>query len=105
TMATAVCAEFSNEIIRIVPQLNDYLCPVCFSISYKPVRLTCGHVFCIRCMIRMQRGNARYCPLCRNDVIMGANSGELLHIRCLFDLVSYSPVVRWPSMMALLDLV
>ncbi|KFY24641.1 hypothetical protein V493_05116 [Pseudogymnoascus sp. VKM F-4281 (FW-2241)] len=44
TMAKAVCAGVSNEIIRIVPQLDDYLCPVCFTISYKPVRLREGVV-------------------------------------------------------------
>lgn len=77
TMAKSVCAEVSNEIVKIVPQLDDYLCPVCFSISYKPVRLTCNHVFCIRCMVQMQKQKAKYCPLCRNDVIMHADSGAL----------------------------
>jgi E3 ubiquitin-protein ligase BAH len=76
TLAKAVCSEVSKEIVKIVPQLDDYLCPVCFNISYKPVRLTCGHVFCIRCMIRMQRAQNKFCPLCRNDVIMHADSGE-----------------------------
>lgn len=76
-MAKAVCAQVSTEVIRIVPQLDEYLCPVCFSIAYKPIRLTCGHVYCIRCMIRMQQSKAKYCPLCRNDVIMDADSGKL----------------------------
>lgn len=76
TMAKAVCAGVSNEIIRIVPQLDDYLCPVCFSISYRPVRLSCSHVFCIRCMIEMQKSNSKYCPLCRDNVVMTADSGK-----------------------------
>jgi E3 ubiquitin-protein ligase BAH len=74
-MAKAVCAEISNEVVKLVPQLDDYLCPVCFSITYKPIRLNCGHIFCIRCMIQMQKARAKYCPLCRNDVIMDADSG------------------------------
>jgi len=79
-MAKAVCAGVSNEIIRLVPQLDDYLCPVCCSISYRPVRLGCGHVFCIRCMIEMQKTRSKYCPLCRDDVVMTADSGKsLLH--------------------------
>jgi E3 ubiquitin-protein ligase BAH len=77
TMAKAISAEISNEIIKIVPQIDDYLCPVCFSISYKPIRLKCGHIFCIRCVIRMQKEKKRLCPLCRNDVVMRADSGEL----------------------------
>ncbi|KAL9605934.1 MAG: hypothetical protein Q9179_000911 [Wetmoreana sp. 5 TL-2023] len=76
TMAKHMCAQMSNEILAIVPQLNDYLCPVCFSISYKPVRLRCGHVFCIRCMVVMQRSRQAHCPLCRGDVVMQADSGE-----------------------------
>ncbi|KFZ13201.1 hypothetical protein V501_03812 [Pseudogymnoascus sp. VKM F-4519 (FW-2642)] len=74
TMAKAVCAGVSNEIIRIVPQLDDYLCPVCFTISYKPVRLKCNHVFCIRCMIEMQNANSKHCPLCRGDVVLEADA-------------------------------
>lgn len=76
TMAKAVCAGVSNEIIKIVPQLDDYRCPVCFGISYRPVRLSCNHVFCIRCMIEMQKSNSKYCPLCRGDVVMAADSCE-----------------------------
>ena len=76
-MAKSMCARISNEILAIVPQLNDYLCPVCFSISYKPVRLQCGHVFCIRCLVVMQRSQQTHCPLCRGDVVMLADSGKL----------------------------
>jgi hypothetical protein len=83
TMAKGVCSEVSKEIVKIVPQLDDYLCPVCFSISYKPVRLACSHVFCIRCMIRMQKAQAKFCPLCRNDVIMHADSGKESCILCV----------------------
>jgi E3 ubiquitin-protein ligase BAH len=82
TMAKAVCAGVSNEIIKIVPQLDDYLCPVCFSISYRPVRLSCSHVFCIRCMIEMQKSNSKYCPLCRDDVVMTADSGKSMPSVC-----------------------
>ncbi|KAI4286154.1 MAG: hypothetical protein L6R38_000136 [Xanthoria sp. 2 TBL-2021] len=77
TMAKVMCSQLSNEILAIVPQLNDYICPVCFSISYKPVRLGCGHVFCIRCMVVMQRSRQSNCPLCRGDVIMQADSANL----------------------------
>lgn len=75
TMAKAVCSQVAQELVSIVPQLDDYLCPVCFSISYKPIRLTCGHVFCIRCMIQMQRSHAKHCPLCRGTAIMDADGG------------------------------
>lgn len=73
-MAKVMCAQMSNEVFAIVPLLNDYLCPVCFSVSYKPIRLQCSHVFCIRCMVVMQRSKQTHCPLCRGDVIMQADS-------------------------------
>lgn len=74
-VAKAVCFRISEELLPIVPQLNDYLCPVCFSISFKPVRLRCGHVFCIRCLIVMQRARNDLCPLCRGLAVMQADSG------------------------------
>lgn len=73
-LAKATYFTISEEILTILPQLNDYLCPICFSISYKPVRLDCNHVFCIRCMIVMQRQGKEQCPLCREDVVMTATS-------------------------------
>lgn len=78
TMSRAVCASVASEIVRIIPQLTDYSCPVCMSIAYKPIRLKCQHIFCIRCMVQMQRSKASYCPLCREDAVMDADSGKRL---------------------------
>ena len=71
-----VCAQLAAEIVSQVPRIDDYLCPVCFGIAWLPVRLTCRHVFCIRCMIKMQRDRKRFCPLCRANVIMEADTGS-----------------------------
>ncbi|KHO01116.1 RING-14 protein [Metarhizium album ARSEF 1941] len=38
-IAKDICAQMSQELVTVVPQLNDYLCPVCFSVAYRPVRL------------------------------------------------------------------
>lgn len=73
-----MCFKISEELISVIPQLNDYLCPVCYSIAFKPIRLSCGHIFCIRCMIVMQRAEEDHCPLCRGSVVMQADSGEYL---------------------------
>lgn len=81
-MAQDVCAQMSKELVSVVPQLNDYLCPVCFSIAYMPVRLECQHVFCIRCIIKIQRQKEKHCPLCRSGVVMEASVGKFM---------------RWPS--------
>lgn len=75
-VAKAVCYQVSTELLPVVPQLDDYLCPVCFSISYRPIRLRCGHVFCIRCLVVMQRAKEDCCPLCRGKVVMEADSSK-----------------------------
>ena len=67
----------SSQLLTLLPQLEDYLCPVCQSISIKPVRLSCSHVFCVRCLVKLQRESKRFCPLCRSDVVLTAGSANL----------------------------
>ncbi|KAL1602701.1 hypothetical protein SLS60_006121 [Paraconiothyrium brasiliense] len=76
-LAKAVCAEVSTEILSHVPQIEDYACPMCMEIKWRPVRLTCGHVFCIRCLIVMQNNKQDRCPLCREKTVADANSDNL----------------------------
>jgi len=73
----ALSAQVSSKILSAVPQLNDYLCPICFSVAYRPIRLQCGHLFCIRCLIVMQRERKNKCPLCRTEAVMQADSLNL----------------------------
>jgi hypothetical protein len=76
-LAKATCFTISEEVLSIIPQLNDYLCPICFSISWRPVRLRCGHLFCIRCMIVLQQEEKDHCPLCREEVVMEATEKNI----------------------------
>ncbi|ETN37905.1 uncharacterized protein HMPREF1541_07528 [Cyphellophora europaea CBS 101466] len=76
-LAKATCYTIANELLSVIPQINDYLCPICFSITYKPVRLACNHIFCIRCLIIMQREEQGHCPLCREECVMQANSDNV----------------------------
>ena len=74
-LAKDICAQMSTELVSVVPQVADYLCPVCFSIAYRPIRLSCHHVFCIRCVVKLQRRREKHCPLCRSDTVMTATPG------------------------------
>ncbi|EHK43651.1 hypothetical protein TRIATDRAFT_35572 [Trichoderma atroviride IMI 206040] len=76
-VSKAVCARISDELVSIIPQINDYLCPICYSLAYQPVRLDCQHVFCIRCIIKIQRRKEESCPLCRAPVVMNASIDNL----------------------------
>jgi len=76
-LSKAICYTMSSKIVTIIPQLDDYLCPICQSISIKPVRLSCSHVFCVRCLVKLQREAKRFCPMCRGDVVMEADASNL----------------------------
>ncbi|KIW28335.1 uncharacterized protein PV07_08008 [Cladophialophora immunda] len=76
-LAKATCFTISEEVLNIIPQLNDYLCPICFTISWRPIRLRCGHLFCIRCMVVLQREEKDHCPLCREEVVMEATEKNI----------------------------
>lgn len=69
----------STDVVRLVPQLDDYLCPICFTIAYKPIRLECQHFFCIRCLIKLQRRGEAKCPMCREPVVMKATEINVDH--------------------------
>ena len=76
-LAKRLCFTMNQRLVGIIPQLDDYLCPVCSSISIKPVRLACSHVFCVRCLVKLQRQGKGLCPMCRSDVVLDATSGNL----------------------------
>lgn len=49
-IARDVYAEISTKLVPLVPQLDQWECPVCYSVAWRPIRLGCCQaVFCIRC--------------------------------------------------------
>jgi E3 ubiquitin-protein ligase BAH len=76
-LAKAVCAEVNTQILSNIPQIDDYSCPMCMEIKWRPVKLRCEHVFCIRCLIVMQNNKQHNCPFCREQTVLDANSGTL----------------------------
>ena len=91
SVAKDLCAQLSTELLSIVPRLDDYLCPVCMSIAYWPVRLGCGHLFCLRCIVKLQRTRIR-CPMCRSTSLGEADAGEFIH-QTSAKLPAFLPVV------------
>ncbi|KAH6844908.1 SPX domain-containing protein [Chaetomium sp. MPI-CAGE-AT-0009] len=77
TISKDICAQLAREVVSLVPQVVDYSCTICLSLCWLPIRLDCQHLFCIRCMIKMQNQNKRYCPLCRADVVQKANETHI----------------------------
>ncbi|CAG8435833.1 2941_t:CDS:2, partial [Scutellospora calospora] len=60
----SLCYEL-EQLTTIIPQLDDYNCPICLNIAWKPIRLCCTHVFCVRCLVKSIRKRTRNCPVCR----------------------------------------
>ncbi|OZJ04788.1 hypothetical protein BZG36_01879 [Bifiguratus adelaidae] len=54
-----------SRLLTIVPQVDDYSCPVCMNVAWRPIRLACSHVFCVRCLLQAQAQNMPNCPICR----------------------------------------
>ncbi|CDZ97748.1 ring finger protein [Phaffia rhodozyma] len=70
-------ASLTATLLPIIPSLEDYSCLICTSIAFKPIRLDCGHLFCVRCLAKMQRRGKDLCPLCRAPVLAIANARNL----------------------------
>ncbi|GEQ69715.1 hypothetical protein JCM33374_g3389 [Metschnikowia sp. JCM 33374] len=78
SVAQSICFVMQNKLLTLVPQLDDYTCPICMSIAFKPIRLDCGHIFCVRCLVKTKQRGRTDCPLCRyHDAIAMADSRNL----------------------------
>ncbi|KAG7699477.1 hypothetical protein KL930_001891 [Ogataea haglerorum] len=77
TVYKDVCAVIGERLLSIVPQLDDYTCPICCTVAFKPIRLDCGHLFCVRCLVKLQRKEEDKCPLCRQQVVLHADERNL----------------------------
>ena len=70
--------EIAEKLFPIVPSLDDYTCAICTNIAFKPIRLSCTHLFCARCLVKMQRKGEGSCPMCRAPSVLEANASAFL---------------------------
>ncbi|KAG5357446.1 Transcriptional regulator of form adherence 3 [Yarrowia sp. C11] len=77
SLAKTMMFVMSERLLSLVPQIDDYLCPICSSIAVKPIRLSCNHVFCVRCLVKLQRKGEDRCPLCRELNVLEADESNL----------------------------
>lgn len=90
TLPHILLANFTEVLLPIIPQIDDYSCIICGDIAWRPVALDCGHRFCIRCLVKMQKRGQDACPACRAPVVMKANKGKLAENEAL-GVVALSP--------------
>lgn len=78
SLAQSICFVIQNKLLTLIPQIDDYTCPICMSIAFKPIRLICGHIFCVRCLVKMKQRHKLDCPFCRaKNAVENADSGNL----------------------------
>ncbi|KAM0786898.1 hypothetical protein ACM66B_002322 [Microbotryomycetes sp. NB124-2] len=70
-------STFTTTLLPVIPQIEDYECSICGEVAYKPIRLECGHKFCVRCLVKMQKRGQDSCPQCRAPVVLRANASNL----------------------------
>ncbi|TFY55210.1 hypothetical protein EVG20_g9404, partial [Dentipellis fragilis] len=66
-----------ETLIPIIPHVDDYACLICTSIAFKPIRLFCGHLFCVRCLVKMQKRGKGNCPMCRAPTVLQADRSNV----------------------------
>lgn len=78
SLAQSICYVIQNSVLTLIPQLDDYTCPICTSVAFKPIKLECGHVFCVRCLVKLKQQNKSNCPICRYEqAVIKADSTNL----------------------------
>ncbi|KUJ10595.1 uncharacterized protein LY89DRAFT_244451 [Mollisia scopiformis] len=76
SMAKALCSQVTQDIVKLVPQIEDYSCPVCCDIVWRPVRMKCEHLFCSSCAVKLEKQKKR-CPLCRENVLVNLMEDDI----------------------------
>ncbi|KAF7324866.1 hypothetical protein MKEN_00528700 [Mycena kentingensis (nom. inval.)] len=69
--------ELGTTLLPVIPSLEDYACLICTSIAFKPIRLRCSHLFCVRCLVKMQKRGNGDCPMCRSPCVLLADRSNV----------------------------
>lgn len=75
-----LASMLTTSLLPVLPSVDDYGCMVCTAIAWQPIRLRCQHLFCIRCLVKLQKQGNHNCPLCRSvDAVKDADENNLDH--------------------------
>ncbi|WFD35029.1 RING-type E3 ubiquitin transferase [Malassezia cuniculi] len=60
-----LASMLTERLLPVLPSVEDHSCPICMTIAWHPIRLDCKHLFCIRCLVKLQKQGTNDCPVCR----------------------------------------
>ncbi|EGV60369.1 hypothetical protein CANTEDRAFT_116418, partial [Yamadazyma tenuis ATCC 10573] len=83
SLSQSICYIIQTSLLQIVPQLEDYTCPICLEIAFKPIKLECGHLFCVRCLVKMKHEDKFDCPICRYEKAVSLADGSNLDMETM----------------------
>lgn len=92
SLAQSICFVMQSKLLTLIPQLDDYTCPICVSVAFKPIRLVCGHIFCVRCLVKMKQRKKTSCPLCRYENAIALADSSNLDLEAMELMQKYFPI-------------
>lgn len=92
SLAQSICYVIQSSILTVIPQLDDYTCPICTSVAFKPIKLVCGHVFCVRCLVKLKQQKKSNCPFCRHENAVMEADGSNLDTKSMAIMKAYFPL-------------
>lgn len=91
SVAQSICFVMQNKLLTLIPQIDDYTCPICMSIAFKPIRLSCGHIFCVRCLVKLKQRGKNDCPFCRYENAITLADSSNLDLNAMVLIKKYFP--------------
>ncbi|XP_018425646.1 PREDICTED: E3 ubiquitin-protein ligase RNF114 [Nanorana parkeri] len=62
---------------RDVDPMDRFLCPICLELFDDPVRVSCGHTFCMLCFEQCMTQRSPTCAVCRSRLTPGIKAYDL----------------------------
>ncbi|TBU21396.1 SPX domain-containing protein [Dichomitus squalens] len=77
SLSLLLVQALTETLLPIIPHIDDYSCVICTSLAFKPIRLRCSHLFCVRCLVKLQKRGEQHCPMCRAPTVLSADRSNV----------------------------
>ncbi|KAI0644143.1 SPX domain-containing protein [Trametes meyenii] len=77
SLSLLLVQALTETLLPIIPHIDDYSCVICTGLAFKPIRLRCSHLFCVRCLVKLQKRGEEHCPICRAPTVLAADRSNV----------------------------